>query len=247
MFSNFFKKHSALDEVFAPWSVSFAHWVVDNFGGLGALQDTPLVLPTKEFFPDVKLNDEAYAQFTLDQIKRHAGMKDWGCDLIAQQTSVSNFLGDHLQNVTERAPLGTFSTDHNRCVTITYDPELVSKPQSLIATLAHELAHYKILTSLSPPPDGWEEEEAATDGLAIFMGFGVFIANDNFNFNIDDRSWGYQRRGYLCEGEILHALSAFLILAEKDCSLACQYLKPDLAKRLRKTYTQMQAQSYFAD
>ena len=51
------------------------------------------------------------------------------------------------------------------------------RPESLISTFAHEFAHYLIHSVDAPTPGGEELEEHATDLVAVFMGFGVFLAS----------------------------------------------------------------------
>ncbi len=114
-------------------------------------------------------------------------------------------------------------------MTITYASDLLSQPAALVATLAHELAHYLLATVKEEPPGGLELHELATDLTVAFAGFGVFGANSAFAFEqfgqAGRQGWRSQRRGYLSERTWSLALATFLVLSEQP-GAADQWLKP---------------------
>ena len=61
-------------------------------------------------------------------------------------------------------------------IVISYVPALLKRPDHLIATLAHELAHYLLATARDSPPCEKEEREFLTDLAAVYLGFGVFLS-----------------------------------------------------------------------
>jgi hypothetical protein len=135
-------------------------------------------------------------------------------------------------------PLGTFQAHEDNSVTISYNPALTNDPVQLVATFAHELAHYLTATAEEAPPGGWDNWEFATDIAAVFLGFGIFMVNSAFNFRqtSDDQSQGWQssRNGYLSETEFIYALALFLALQQLPHDAADGYLKPHLRKLLKK-------------
>lgn len=135
-------------------------------------------------------------------------------------------------------PHGTFVANANKEIVITYNPRLVRNPIQLVATYAHELAHYLTGTGSEAPPGGWENWEFATDVAATFLGFGVFMANAAFTFQqfagTDSQGWQYTRSGYLSQGEHLVALAIFLALQGTAAEVALPHLKPGLRKMLKK-------------
>jgi hypothetical protein len=135
-------------------------------------------------------------------------------------------------------PLGTFAVTEEQEVVITYNPSLLSKPEQMVATFAHELAHYLTATAKEPPPGGWENWEFATDITATFLGFGVFMANSTFSFkqflDADAQGWQSSHNGYLSEAENSYALAIFLALKRIPLEEVLSYLKPNLRKMLKK-------------
>lgn len=251
IYDMFFNRR-VIDREVEDWQIDAARWVIKNFGGLKEIRNSILVLPTKEHFPTNGEEGHALAEVLLSHVKHHAGMAEWPCELEAQAElppgEVDEFI---VQKFEQQPPMGTFridegentGDDEDNMPIISYDPALLTNPTRLISTLAHELAHYLMLTSPEPPPDGWELHEHATDFLAVFMGFGVFMANSAFHFEqmSDGFRQGFQSSGsgYLTENELVNALSLFLLLKDETIDHADEHLKPhlrSLLKRARKRH-----------
>lgn len=132
-------------------------------------------------------------------------------------------------------PVSTQGNPHD--VVITYNPASVARPLSLVATFAHELAHFPGFGATEPPPGGEEFEEPATDLLAVYLGFGVFLANSAFNFeqhsDFETHGWSWQRQGHLSEGEMVYALAIFCELKDIDSALVLPHLDRDLRKTFK--------------
>lgn len=218
---NIFRKKPLLSEEDTLFQIECYKWLLSYFGGDEFYKEAHLVLPTNEYFPSTVNSKESAAQTVFTQVKKYAGMSEWPVKLLAQEEDPSIHVAPTLiiRNV-EQSPLGTFSTDENKDVTITYNPKIVNNPTQMVATFAHELSHYLTGTAPEPPPGGWENWEFATDIGATFLGFGVFQANAAFNFRQysdgDTIGWQTSGGGYLTEAEHSYALAIFLRL--KDIS-----------------------------
>lgn len=90
-----------------------------------------------------------------------------------------------------------------------------------------------------PPPCADDERECLTDLTAVYLGFGVFLANTRFTFETMQsgslQGWRWSRSGYLPETDLIFALALFLEAKALDATEALACLKPHLAKMLRKT------------
>jgi hypothetical protein len=91
------------------------------------------------------------------------------------------------------------------------------------ATFAHELARYLVETFEEPAPGGAPLFDPAVDVTAVFMGFGLFMANSQFETASYD----------LNEGEMAHALAIFCILRKLAPEAVDRHLNPHLRKYLR--------------
>ena len=235
----FFKTKPILPEEDIHFQVATYQWLLKHFGGKYFFKETQLILPNRVFFPSKVESNEEAAIATFERVKQYAGMSGWNCVLEAQEEDVDAELAPALivQNAPS-SPHGTFQAKENNKVLITYNPQLVSNPTQLVATYAHELAHY--LTSSAPeePPEGWDNWEFATDITATFLGFGVFMASSAFNFqqyaNVDSQGWHYSRSGYLSEEEHIFALAIFLLLQNTPTETVSPYLTPHLTKKLKQ-------------
>ena len=224
------------DEGTTDWIFDTYAWALEHLGTDVFYQFTDLVLPTDRFFPDKLEDSDDIAQHLFKRVRQHAGMDDWPCRLVAQEEDANPVVGPALLiKGAPSGPAGTFSVSGGKTPTIeiSYNPSQVRWPESLIATFAHELAHYLIHSAESLPPGGREYEEHATDLVAVFMGFGVFLANSAFTFSqytdTDSQGWQSFGQGYLTESELTYCLAVFLHLKGIDR----KFVEPHLDRSLR--------------
>ncbi len=214
-------------------------WLLKNFGGKDFYEETKLVLPTKEFFPSSVNSEDEAALETFNAVKKFAGMDDWPCKLECQEEDINPLVAPTIaiQNIPNN-PLGTFEAKSQSEIVITYNPSIVGNPTQLVATYAHELAHYLTGSGSEEPPGGWENWEFATDIAATFLGFGIFMASSAFNFSqytdVDSQGWQYSRNGYLSEEEHIFSLAIFIELKKIPIESVSSFLKPSLNKMLKR-------------
>jgi hypothetical protein len=230
---------SFLDPEDEAWHLDTWKWLLENFGGLARVRHAPVVIATREFFPPSETKGHARAEHIFACIKRHAGMTDWPCSLVAQpgrpETRVAELGTVKIDSGTD--PAGTFVMEGGQAV-ITYEPSIVEEPAKLVATLSHELAHYLLATAIGDPPGGHDMHEFATDLTTVFLGFGLFTANQAFNFSqyrdVYSQGWQSSRLGYLRERDWAFALAVFLSLRGQSTDVFKPLLKPHLYADMRK-------------
>lgn len=212
-----FRKGNLLDADLADWQFGCFAWLLKHTGGIDAFRQRQLILPTPQFFPNDGSRGLEFAEMIFRQVKAHAGMADWPCELRCQQgdpdPKVSQYA--YVQDAPSSAA-GTFRMLDEGNALITYHPDQLRDPMSLVATFAHELAHYRMRGFPEPPPGGWDVHEPATDLAAVFMGFGIFMANSRFSFshfsNGKTSGWQTRQLGYISDVEVLHAHAIFSAL-----------------------------------
>jgi len=225
------------DEV--EWLVACLAWLTREFAAAGPLETRPMILPDDHFYPPSRATGHARAVELFERTKAHAGMRDWPCDLRAgdadRERSVA--LGHALRHH-QSAPLGTFGYADGRYY-ITYNPTSLVQPQTLVATFAHELSHYLLHTAKTPPPGGSALAEHATDMGAVYLGFGIFMANSAKNFSQfqsgGEQGWEMRGAGYLSENALVTALAMMARLTTADAAAVERELKPYLRGLFRKT------------
>lgn len=234
-----FNRKAIVDADTAAWHVENFAWMIRQFGGAPRLETTKLVLPASGYFISDGEQGHAFALRIFDQVKAYCGMADWEVDLVADDNPFADRAPLSLAMVApQKHALGTFGVAGNRVV-ISYVPALLKRPDHLIATLAHELAHYLLATSREAPPCEKDEKEFLTDLVAVYLGFGVFLANSRFRFEaLQDgpiQGWRIGRSGYLPEADLIFALALFLQAKALKPDPALHCLKPHLAAMLRRT------------
>ncbi|GMR06926.1 MAG: hypothetical protein BMS9Abin25_1565 [Gammaproteobacteria bacterium] len=241
-----FTRKSLLGPETTQWLWATFAWALKNFGTNHFYEDAILVTPTHEHFPDRANNPDDGANKTFERVKQFAGMGNWRCELEPQENDVNNVVAPTLvvQGVPKN-PAGTFSVDtygdgKTEKFVITYNPDQLQYPEALVATFAHELAHYLAigLGADEPPPGGENYWEHATDLLAVVMGFGIFQANSAFIFqqftSVDSQGWSTQQLGYLSESELTYALAIFSVLKNIDNDQILPHLDPHLRSFFKK-------------
>jgi hypothetical protein len=224
------------DEV--DWLVACFAWLSREFSKAGPLTARPTILPDEHFYPPSRTTGHARALELFEQTKVHAGMQDWPCELRAGDADRERSIAlGHALKHHQSAPLGTFGYANDGYV-ITYNPTSLAHPQTLVATFAHELAHFLLHTAKSPPPGGKALAEHATDVGAAYLGFGVFMANSAKNFSqfqsAGEIGWEMRGAGYLSENALTTALAMMVRLTAANATPIEGELKTYLRGVFRK-------------
>jgi hypothetical protein len=215
-------------------------WLTGQFGAVG---ETALVLPTPEHFPLSGARDETLVREIFDLVRAKAGMADWPCELRAGASDRPIEAGNAhlLRHEGAPAPCGTFRIAEGlggRHAIISYNPAMARDQAALVATFAHEFGHYLMATAAGDPPGGWDLHELHTDLAAVYLGFGVFLANSARHFrqfqSAGEMGWSARSQGYLSEGALVTATAIFQRLAGRAPMAAAPFLKDYLRTDLKR-------------
>lgn len=117
--------------------------------------------------------------------------------------------------------------EHQGTFDISIEYKNLGNPVSLIATMAHELAHVRLLgekrISVSEP-----DHERLTDLATVFFGMGVFSANAVVEEKSLTTGWEMSRSGYLSMTTLGYALAIFAQYREESRPKWMKYLRPDV-------------------
>jgi hypothetical protein len=232
VFSGLLGARTFLDEEIEQWHLDVWATLIERFGAGMAVIDTPVALPTRDFFPPTEATGHAKAEHIFDCVRAVMGMPqtDWPCALFQQPMRTTGLqLSAFVHIGGEAAPGGTFCVEPDGSVAITYAPDLLDDPMGLVATLAHEMAHYLLAAEADLVED--ETHELMTDLTVAYAGLGVFGANSAFSFeqHADAFSQGWRSRssGYLSPRSWAFALAVFGELRGDDGGMGT-YLKPEI-------------------
>ncbi len=167
------------------WVEQRLAWLAGQFGD-SAFTGRPVVLPTAAFFPDRYDDSEASARAMFDRICTYMGADPHRVDLELTADAASMDLVDE-QGRALGGAAGTFSLLGGR-VSITLDRSDLGDPMALVGTIAHELAHLRLLGEGRLSPRNFDHE-LVTDLTVVFMGMGIFLANTPRNWPSDMKTW----------------------------------------------------------
>lgn len=236
MFSRLFKPAHLMDETSVQWMFDTFSWAMKNFDADVFFNKSILVTPSNEHFPGNVSSAEGMASLIFDRVKVYAGMQHWPCRLVDASTvdvneipQIQVQLQGSPRSVTEEvAP----SVDDSQKLVILYQQESLRDPEVLIANFAHTLAHYLGTTATEAPPGGEENWPHVTELLAVFMGFGVMMANSANTAKIRSCSScsgpAVERENFLSEYDITYALAIFCCLKEIPTGQVVKELKSSL-------------------
>jgi len=117
---------------------------------------------------------------------------------------------------------------------VSINSNYLDNPISIVATIAHELCHIKLLGENKVA----ENDEHLTDLATVFFGFGIFTANASLQFRQQIDRWSYGG-GYLKYDEWAYALALFAFLRYEDKPEWSKYLTPSIKQELKKNLAYM--------
>lgn len=233
----FIKTKPLLEEDATHWLFDAFAWSLRNFDADVFYRETVLVNPTNQHFPGRESNAHGMAKLIFEQVKSYAGMVHWPCRLVDNNDALLN---TPMQVMIEGPRRGSKSidalqVDEAQKLVVPYNINQLAKPEALIANYAHILAHYLGQTAGELPPGGESFWPQATELLAVFMGFGIMVANSAYTFQGGCGSCYNplaERSAFLSQDEATYALAIFCVL--KD--IPSNEVLPHLKKYLRPVF-----------
>ncbi|SEP91272.1 hypothetical protein SAMN05421693_11046 [Ectothiorhodospira magna] len=192
-----FRSTPVVDETTRAWIRDVHTWAVAQQDDVRPLDQAHLVLPIREHFPAQVQSPHEAAMATLMAIARHGGL-----DSIPMQLVPAGYGARFPAAPTAAEPL-----------VLEYDPLLWTNRQALVAQLARDLAGWWMYTRREPAPAQAGNEAHVAELVAVWMGFGVFLANTAFISRVGGcgqcASPAIDRSASLGRPEIAFALACF--------------------------------------
>lgn len=242
-----------VDKHVLEWQFEQYETLIQNLSSAPGLPDSDLWLPIDAHFghPDaIKLEGKALAEFVFERIKTQCGFGPQNAfTLNIIETPKGGFMGGTaIVKTAGLSACGTYQAEKHEdgtyTETITIDEALCEQPQNLIATLAHELSHALHNRMREPLDIEPELYELLTDLTALYLGYGIFLANSRFEFvKFQDgelSGWQASGAGYLPEADLVMGLAIFMKVKGLASGIAKEHLKPRLAKMLDQGFKQLE-------
>ncbi|MFT3934880.1 MAG: hypothetical protein QM726_14745 [Chitinophagaceae bacterium] len=117
-----------------------------------------------------------------------------------------------------------FGRDTDGLFHIALERKKLNLPENMVATLAHELSHVKLLGENRID----ENDEKLTDLTTILFGMGIFNANSAFQTYTTIDSHGWRKMGYLTQMEWGYALALVEYKKKQKDQAWLKYLSPNV-------------------
>lgn len=213
-----FKPRPLLDDATVQWLFDCYAWALQQFDAKVFHETTQLIQPNDRFFPGRVDSVEGMANLIFDKVKAYAGVAHWPTRLLdGTQCRIDAPVNLVLSGPLRLSDGGTpEAVAEDQRLPVAYDPALVNNPEAMIASLSHQLAHYLASLGETPPPGGKENWAQGTEVLAVFLGFGLMVANSAFNVRIPRcgscAPQPADRQSFLSQYDITYALAIFCVL-----------------------------------
>jgi len=236
---NFFKKNSLkcpIDEETRIWMENAVLWMITKFSEPRLLA-VRTYTPTEEDLPFDFTGDEKVVwsiaaiicqQMDLNPDDITIGFFDQ-ITLEVNTGSGHTIFAQPMEN--ERYICGRYNgIDSFGKHSISLESGQLMDPEKLVATLAHELSHVKILGSGLLK----ENDEYLTELFTVFFGFGIFSANAAFRFFKTQNAWGYNAQGYFTQQEWGYALALYSYVHYQADPEWMKHLTPNILSDFKK-------------
>lgn len=171
MFDWLFGSACPLDPAAKAWVEDRLAWLRDEFGP-DDLYGGDMILPTPAFFPDPYDGSRRAARVLFDRVCDYMGVEPGLLRLEFFRPSPNPlFLVNDGGEAVPTQAAGWYAGE-----TIRLNEDELSEPMSLIGTLAHELAHQRLLGEDRILSEVYDNE-LLTDLTVVFKGLGIFLAN----------------------------------------------------------------------
>lgn len=231
-----FSPKCPVDAETKEWIESAFDWLIDELG-IDTLRSVEVILPTDDFFPDVYDGSRAAIDAMVNRICVYMDVDHKLVDLRYFENDDGGRVHPLANAGSEgRHAIGTYQLGRNGRYKISLDTSQVRDPQTLVATIAHELGHVILLGENRLDPD-YTDHEPMTDLLTVFYGLGIFSANSSFVFeqwtNAQFQGWRASGSGYLSEEMYGYALAMFAFIRKEQNPDWAEYLNTNVRSYFR--------------
>lgn len=181
-----FKPQCPVDSAAKQWIEERLRWLSDQFGR-DLFTAGEIILPTDEFFPDPVDQTEASIRDLLDRVCGYMKVNPALIKLQLFTNRTELWLVNEQGKYLPTGAAGWFSQQNGQTV-IQIETSQLDDLEGLIGTIAHELAHVRLIG------ENWVigneyDNELLTDLTVIFHGMGIFLGNSPRNWDSLYSDW----------------------------------------------------------
>lgn len=239
LFSNKKNNVCPLDQEMRLWMENSVLWLATQFGQDNILSKK-ILTPTPQDFPIRYDGSQTSLIKTAEIVAEQMEVSLKKVNLQTYDENIKAFnggMGHHTfteidKNSREKLAAGLyFDKNKNGKYDIFIEQQNLSQPENLVATLAHEFAHIKILGEKRLDFN----DEFLTDLTPVLFGLGIFNANASFRFFQSSDGWGHNSIGYLKQKEWGYALALYAYYREEKSPEWVKHLTKNIQSDFRKS------------
>lgn len=171
--SGWFRPTCPLDVVAKGWIEERLAWLAEHFG-VDVFTRRSLILPTADFFPDKYDGTDESIRALLDRVCAYMDADSERVELEFFTDNASLWLVDERGKYVGHNA-GLYDEQSHRTV-IHLETSQIAEPTTLVGTMAHEIAHLRLVGEDRVSSDAFDNE-LLTDLTVVFYGLGIFLAN----------------------------------------------------------------------
>lgn len=180
-----FKPACPVDPHAKRWIEQRLSWLAQQFGR-DVFSRRALILPLQEFFPDRYDQSAESVRVLVDRVCAYMDVDPDRVELEFYTDRGGVWLVNERGQALPRAA-GLYDERSQKTV-IHLETSQFANPMELVGTVAHELAHLRLLGERRLSPKVFDNE-LLTDLTVVFHGLGVFLANVPQAWESDFKSW----------------------------------------------------------
>lgn len=242
MFGLFSKKNNdkcPIDREMRLWMENAFLWLATQFG-YDNIATKPMLLPIPEHFPIRYDGSIESLKKTADIIAKQMDIDINQINLDTYQQNIQEFSGDFGHRLwtevdkdsDEKMAAGLYfdKNEHGK-YDILIEKKNLSDPENLVATIAHEFSHIKLLGEKRLDFN----DEQLTDLTPVMFGLGIFNANSAFKEHKSFDCYGHNSVGYLKQREWGYALALYAYFRKEENPDWIKYLTRNIKSDFKRS------------
>jgi hypothetical protein len=242
MFGLFSKKNSnecPIEPEMRLWMENSFLWLATQFGH-DNIATKPILLPTQEHFPIRYDGSQESLVKSAEIVARQMELDINEINVDTYDQNIQEISGDFGHRIwteidkdsDEKLSAGLyFGKNDQGKYDIFIEKSNLSDGENLIATLAHEFSHIKILGEQRLDFN----DEQLTDLTPVVFGLGIFNANSSFKEHKSLDGYGHKSIGYLNQREWGYALALYAFFKQEESPDWIKFLTPNIRSDYKRS------------
>jgi hypothetical protein len=239
LFSNKNNNECPIDPEMRLWMENSFLWLATQFGH-DNIATKPMLRPTTDHFPISYDSSKESLTKTAEIVARQMEIDINEISLDIYEQTIQEFSSSFGHRIWtevdkdsgEKLAAGLFFDKNDQGkYDIFIEKKNLSDPENLVATLAHEFSHIKILGEKRLNFN----DEQLTDLTPVVFGLGIFNANSSFKEQKSFDSYGHNSIGYLKQKEWGYALALYAFFRQEENPDWIKFLTPNIKSDFKKS------------